>query len=425
MLHKADFPVLDAIKIFAAFGKEATYFVPTETGMAKSIVDAHGSLRAYFLDNAIHDYAAQAQGQEAKKIIEVLLVDAATVTPTKMTLYRPESKTGDPRLWISGLPKYAKPWNLLAIFKQGEGIHVINMSDEDILASLVVTNRDILSSLSEPYRTNIGSQQSSSSPLTKLLVKTTEVLDGVAGELIKKLLVISGMGFVQSLRSGSTGVGMTLETLLGIRANSNRAPDFMGIEIKASRVSGRKQQSKTRVSLFSQVPDWKNSVCKSGMDILKQYGYVDKETSRLQLYCTNSNQPNPQGLFLQVNEEKMLLESLRRKDNKNASVVVWPMENLKTQLEAKHRNTFWVKARHKKTADGLEAFHYVEVEQTKSPLVGNLAPLLEIGAITMDYTLSQKSTGASRDHGYLFKIRPENFDLLFPPSSIHSLINES
>lgn len=423
MLNKADFPILDAIKIFAAFGKEATYFVPTETGMAKSIVDAHGSLRAYFADNAIHDYSTQAQGSEAKKTIEVILVSAVTVTPTKMTLYRPESKNGDPRLWISGLPKYAKPWNLLAILKQDEDIYIINMSDEDLLASLAVTNRDIFSSLSEPYRTNIGSQQSSSSPLTKLLIKNTEVLNGVAGELIKKLLVISDMGFVQSLRSGATGVGMTLETLLGIRANSNRAPDFMGIEIKASRVSGRKQQSKTRVSLFSQVPDWKNSVCKSGMDILKQYGYVDKETSRLQLYCTNSNQPNPQGLFLQVNEEKMRLESLRRKDNKNDSVVVWPMENLKIQLEAKHRNTFWVKARHKKTADGLEAFHYVEVEQTKSPLVGNLAPLLEIGAITMDYTLSQKSTGASRDHGYLFKIRPENFDLLFPPSSIHSLIN--
>lgn len=421
MLIKADFPVLDAIKIFAAFGTEATYFVPTDTGMAKSIVDAHGSLRAYLLDNDIHNYDKQAQGQEAKKTIEVFLVGAATLTPTKMTLYRPESKNGDPRLWISGLPKYSKPWNLLAIFKQSDSIYIINMSDKDILASLVITNRDAFMSLNEPCRTYIGSQQSYSSPLTKLLVKTTEVLDGAAGELIKKLLEISSMGFVPSLRLGDTGVGMTLETLLGIQANSNRAPDYMGIEIKASRVSGRKQQSKTRVSLFSQVPDWKKSVCKSGTDILKQYGYVDKETGRLQLYCTNSNKPNPQGLFLQVDEENMLLESLRRNDNKNQRVVVWSMDNLKTQLEAKHRNTFWVKARHKKNADGLEAFHYVEVEQTKSPLVGNLAPLLEIGAITMDYTLSQKASGASRDHGYLFKIHPENFDLLFPPSSIHSL----
>ncbi len=41
MLNKADFLVLDAIKIFAALGREATYFVPTDTGMAKSIVDAH------------------------------------------------------------------------------------------------------------------------------------------------------------------------------------------------------------------------------------------------------------------------------------------------------------------------------------------------------------------------------------------------
>ena len=421
MLIRADFPLLDAIKIFAAFGQEATYFVPTETGMMKSIVDAHGSLRSYLLDNEIHDYSNQSQGPGAKKTMEVLLVNPATVTPTKMTLYRPESKNGDPRLWISGLPKYAKPWNLLAILKHSDAIYIINMSDKDLLASLDVLNLDIFSNLSEQSRSNIGSRKNSSSPLTKLLVSADEKLDGVANELIRKLTDISSMGYVQSLRIGDTGVGMTLETLLGIQANSNRAPDYKGIEIKATRVSGRKQKPRTRVSLFSQVPDWSQSACKSGIDILKQYGYIDKKTGRLRLSVTNSHQPNSQGLFLQVNEEKGILESLRRKDNKNDGVVVWPLDNLKTQLETKHKNTFWVKARHKKSADGLEAFHYVEVEQTQSPLLGNFEPLLELGAITMDFTLSQKVSGVSRDHGYLFKIHPDNFDLLFPPSKIHLL----
>jgi len=52
---------------------------------------------------------------------------------------------------------------------------------------------------------------------------------------LSKLQIISAKGFVDSLRSGDTGVGMTLETLLGIEANSNRAPDYFGIEIKAKR----------------------------------------------------------------------------------------------------------------------------------------------------------------------------------------------
>jgi len=422
MLNKADFPVLDAIKIFAAFGREATYFVPTDTGMAKSIVDAHGSLRTYLLDSKIHDYNNQNQGQASKKTIEVLLVKADKLTPTKMTLYRPESKNGDPRFWISGLPTYAKPWNLLAIHKHNDAIYIINMSDKDILASLDVIDYCIFNGVSEQSRIHIGSQKSNSSPLTKLLVKTTEALDSIASELIGKLFEIGSMGFVSSLRAGDTGVGMTLETLLGIQANSNRAPDYKGIEIKATRVSGHKQKPRTRVSLFSQVPDWSQSICKSGTDILNQYGYIDKTTGRLQLYVTNSNEPNPQGLFLQINEEKGLLESLRRKDNKNDKVVVWPLDNLKSQLEAKHKNTFWVKARHQKNSDGSEAFHYVEIEQTQTPLLSNLEPLLEIGAITMDYTLSQKESGRCRDHGYLFKIHPDNFDLLFPPSRLHSLI---
>ena len=340
-----------------------------------------------------------------------------------MSLYRPESKNGDPRFWISGLPTYAKPWNLLAIHKHEDAIYIINMSDENILASLDVLDSGIFNGLSAQNRIKIGSLKNASSPLTKLLVKTTKALDSVASELIEKLFEIGKMGFVSSLRSGDTGVGMTLETLLGIQANSNRAPDYKGIEIKATRVSGRKQKPKTRVSLFSQVPDWSQSACKSGSDILKQYGYIDKTTGRLQLYVTNSSVPNPQGLFLQVNEEKGLLESLRRKDNKNDKVVVWSLDNLKSQLKAKHTNTFWVKARHQKNIDGSEAFHYIEVEQTQTPLLGNLEPLIEIGAITMDYTLSQKESGRCRDHGYLFKIHPDNFDLLFPPSKLYLLVS--
>ena len=387
------------MKDLASHGKEAAYIVPTETGMQKSILDAHGQLRSFLLANGIHDFDEQRQGIDGKKVVDVTLVGVNSVTETKMSLYRPETKSGDPRLWIYGLTNYARPWNLLAFIENEGRIYIINASDTDIF----------------------NSRNSPSSPLYKLLSKSSSSLDATALQLIDKLTVISKMGFVNSLRGGATGVGMTLETLLGIQANSNRAPDFNGIEIKATRVSGRKGKPTTRVNLFSQVPDWDISSCKSGIDILKNFGYIDKRKQRLQLYVTNSDQPNAQGLFLFVDEKAGVLESLKREESSNLNIAKWRMENLRNQLEAKHRRTFWVKAKHKKDSLGAEMFHYTEVEQTQSALSANIAPLIELGVITMDYTLSLKESGGARDHGYLFKIHQHNFDLLFPPSTIHNL----
>jgi hypothetical protein len=66
-----------------------------------------------------------------------------------------------------------------------------------------------------------------------------------------------------------------------------------------------------------------------------------------------------------------------------------------------------------------------EVEHTQSPLIGNFGALVDLGAITMDYLLHEEPTpsGGRRagDHGYLFKIHPDNLDLLFPPSKTYQL----
>jgi hypothetical protein len=51
-------------------------------------------------------------------------------------------------------------------------------------------------------------------------------------------------------------------------------------------------------------------------------------------------------------------------------------------------------------------------------LVQNFGPLVDAGKIQMDYTFSEKlrSSGKPyiRDHGYLWKIKPQDFHLIFP-----------
>jgi hypothetical protein len=395
MLTKADVPLLKIIKFFADHGLEAGYIVPTETGLKKSILDAHNLLRLYFLDKGVHDFNKQAQGINYKVVLDIFIVESSNLIPAKMSLYRPESKSGDPRIWIYDLNKYARAWNLIAFLENDGKLYVVNASDNNLLAS----------------------KDNFKSPLYKLLQRKIDSLDDTSSELLKKLLVISKMGFINTLRTGDTGVGMTLETMLGIQANSSKAPDYQGIEIKASRITA----GKSKVTLFSQVPDWEISSCKSGLDILNKVGYLSSKTNRVRLSVTNSNIPNAQKLLLKIDEDTDLLESVQQTSSGFEKIASWQLTHLKARLDSKHKRTFWVKAQRKKNSAGVEMFHYNQVIETRSPLSGNFPTLIEIGAIVMDYTLSIKETGLARDHGYLFRIQPQHLDLLFPIISTHQL----
>ena len=61
---------------------------------------------------------------------------------------------------------------------------------------------------------------------------------------------IHSKGFLPTVTRGDTGVGMTLEAHLGLPPNCNRAPDYKGIELKASRMN-QTFRTPNRVNLFT------------------------------------------------------------------------------------------------------------------------------------------------------------------------------
>lgn len=397
MLTKSDTSIDLIAAAFAEHGVDAGYFVPTDTGLQKSIIDAHEGIRHFLKLKSLHNFYEQKQGPDHKKLLPVKLVLPQGTVDRELSLYRPQTKNGDPRMWVGHLGDYAMPFNLIAlVVDPNRTIYVINCSRPDVWAS----------------RTRPGS------PLHELLVKSGK--SDSAEELLEKLTDISALGFVDSMRTGPTGVGFTLESLLGISANSNRAPDYKGIEIKSGRIPSN-GAARSRATMFSQIPKWELSHLKSGKEILQSYGYVNSDKNRTQLYCSVSSQPNSQGLFLRVDTTGELVENLAAKaDGSESPVVVWLLSDLEDALVAKHKETFWIKARQRKSGL-LEQFHFVNVVHTRSPLVGNFSLLVNTGKIEMDYTLSSKQSGGTRDHGYLFKIWPRNLDLLFPPPINYAL----
>mgnify|MGYP000916183619 FL=1 len=57
-------------------------------------------------------------------------------------------------------------------------------------------------------------------------------------EFTYKFKEIKELGFIPTKRKGPTGIGYTLETLLGIIENNEAHPDIEGAELKAHRTKG-------------------------------------------------------------------------------------------------------------------------------------------------------------------------------------------
>lgn len=399
MISASDTNIESVLPFFAERGIDVALIVPTQTGLQKSIMDATAPIRQFLKRNNIHDFETQNQGPEFKRSIPTHFVYPDHLRETTTSLYRPLTKKGDSRIWFCKMDDFCIASNLLAITACDGVLYILNLSNKETFASLrgegSVFLCDLIDSLAIRARSS-------------------------ATELLEKLVAIHKLGFIKSCVRGDTGVGMTLEQQLGIAPNSDKRPDYKGIELKASRgVVG--ERSRNRANLFSQTPDWQNSTMTSAQELLDAFGYY--RGGRKQLYCTvEAGKPNTQGLYFFVDEEADLLENRARTPDENyRKVVQWQLDTLRKRLSEKHKETFWVKAA-SMFQDGEEFFRYDQVVYTKAPNIGLLSTLLSQRIITMDYTLSQLPNRV-RDHGYLFKIRPENLGLLFPPPQTFILSN--
>ena len=78
---------------------------------------------------------------------------------------------------------------------------------------------------------------------------------------------IKELGVVPTKREGPTGVGYTLETLLGISENNDAHPDIEGAELKAHRTNGN-----SMITLFT----FNNKAWEMPpLEAVKKYGSLD------------------------------------------------------------------------------------------------------------------------------------------------------
>ena len=202
------------IKLLTENSIELTLIEPTRTGLEKSIMDATGSVRNFLKEKNIHDYNNQNQGPDYKVQIPSSLIAEQNIIPSVASLYRPVTKTGDPRIWFKGLGNYAKSNDILGIFVFESKLIVLNITTIDIDYLL---------------------DSDSINPLKEIVNTIRNNANEIADELLLKLKKVAERGYIPALLEADTAIGRTLETLLNIPINSSKNPDYKGIELKSYR----------------------------------------------------------------------------------------------------------------------------------------------------------------------------------------------
>jgi len=223
-------------------------------------------------------------------------------------------------------------------------------------------------------------------------------------ELIEKLKKIKETGWIRTHRAGNTGIGKTLEDLLGITENNIPGPNATMIELKSAR-----KNASSMLTLFTKSP----SPPRANSILLEKFGYASTKkqgTKRLETTVNaidlNTIKGTP-GFKISIEGDRVNLIT-----SSNEIVAYWDKETLKNSFERKLPKLLYVKAEARgKGSD--EEFWFNEAWLLSGFNFNNFVQLLKDGVILVDIRIGQYSDGRPHDHGTGFRVFPDKLDLCF------------
>ncbi len=235
-------------------------------------------------------------------------------------------------------------------------------------------------------------------------------------ELYNNFIRIKKMGWVRTLRNGSTGVGYTFETLLNKNEESFSVPDFGNIEIKTKRYF-----TKGYIELFNAVPD--GDYLFPIKNLINKYGYSTRKNpnSKAIVGDVYANKDNMIGLYyiyrLSVDkEERVIRLNIFNYEGHNIdSSISWSFDYLREKLYRKLRYLALIYAK-SKFMDGNEFFLYNRISFYKLRGFDSFIQLIEDGRIHIQFNARCINNGSSikyHDHGTAFKIHEKDIYGLF------------
>lgn len=226
-----------------------------------------------------------------------------------------------------------------------------------------------------------------------------------APELIEKLKDVETRGFVKTHRRGNTGIGKTLEDLLGIEENNFPGPNGHMTELKASR-----KNTNSMLTLFTKSPFPKGI----NSQLLDKYGYSYKEGKALHTTISSKKFNTLRGMpGFRVDIRENRVEITHAEPYHSMLAPYWDKNVLRESFTRKYPDRLlYVKA--DSSGKGLEeSFHYNEAYLLSGFSFEKFTDLLTSEDILTDIRIGQYPNGKPHDHGTGFRINPGKLDMCF------------
>lgn len=230
-------------------------------------------------------------------------------------------------------------------------------------------------------------------------------------DFVREYRKICDMGWITTHRAGPTGIGKTLEDLLGIPENNIDGPDFGDYELKSCRLD-----SNSMLTMFTRAPQ----PARSNTYLRLKYGYSsgaydnDEKVLHSTLSADRFTPIADTGHMLKIWCD---IDGIYIMSEDGVENVFWSRDALKRCFERKYKNKFvYAKAQSRGTG-ASEQFRFVEAYEVSGFNYEAFIDLLEEGKIYVDLRIGQYHNGPNKgkthDHGTGFRIKEIDQPRLF------------
>jgi hypothetical protein len=222
-------------------------------------------------------------------------------------------------------------------------------------------------------------------------------------ELVASLNQISGK-WIPSHRTHDTGIGKTLEDLLGIPENNFPGPNGERVELKSMR-----KGSNSMLTLFTKAP----KPLSGTKELLTNIGYPDSERGNrnvlhFDLYGNRlASVRSGHQIGLKIGDDYISII-----DENNHSYCGWTYLDLNSAFEKKLHRILLVKA-DSRFQNGREEFNYNEAWVLMGFSFERFISLIKQGIVKIELRLGLYENGRLHDHGTGFRVKESNLQDCF------------
>jgi len=234
---------------------------------------------------------------------------------------------------------------------------------------------------------------------------------------LKKL--IKSATWYPSHRRSNTGIGKTLEDLLGIKENNINKGDIVVPGIDPVELKTSRNNSKSMITLFTKSPEPRAI---GNRQLLERFGYLNKKSNTKELHWTlnvGENDIKGKKLLLEVSHlgEENRIDLVDAEGSEKIVVAYYSREAIEAAAMSKLSSGLVLVEAESKTVSGDEYFKYIRATYLCDLKVDAIFDLIVDGSLFLDLRLgtykSGKSKGKPHDHGNGFRIFEKNLKDIF------------